>query len=137
MLRLQRTRCDIHKRSGYGVITSACSPTEARGKYTADLLGIDSCRPVRRPVLPSEIKIVRTCTPLKVQEWGEMLAGHPDETFAQYVLSGLLGGFRIGFNYRHHVCTSSNTNMCSALSNPAVVADYFLEEVGQVASSLN
>ena len=57
-----------------------------------------------------------------------MLSGHPDETFAQYVLSGLLGGFRIGFNYRHHVCTSSNTNMRSALSNPAVVADYLLEE---------
>lgn len=66
-------------------------------KYTAELLGMDSCRPVHPPVLPSVLRVVRT--PLKVPEWDRMLRGHPDEAFAQYVLSGLLGGFRIGFDY--------------------------------------
>ena len=38
------------------------------------------------PVLP---------TPLKVANWRDFLTAHPDQEFAAYIYSGLLGGFKM------------------------------------------
>ena len=38
-----------------------------------------------------------------VAAWEKHLAPHPDSTFVAYVLDGIENGFRVGFDYSHHL----------------------------------
>ena len=61
--------------------------------------------------------------------WEEALSKHPDRQFANYVVSGLKNGFRIGFDHITSKLTSSRNNMLSAKENPHVVDEYLLHEI--------
>ena len=85
--------------------------------YTADLLTFDLYR-ARDPELSKALCQVKT--PLKVGAWVRALSTHLDRAFAQYVIRGIIEGFRIGFN---HACPlrSTSRNMLSAQEHPGVV----------------
>ena len=69
-------------------------------------------------------------TPLRWQVWKRILRSHPDEQFAEYVVSGLRDGFRIGFSYPRP-CRSSIDNMHSAREHAQVVRDYLSNECAE------
>ena len=67
-------------------------------------------------------------TPLVYAEWEALLRRLPDQTYADFILSGLRHGFRIGFN-RASPLRSAKRNMQSAYDHPEVVTHYLEEEV--------
>ena len=67
-------------------------------------------------------------TPLSVDAWQDHLRSHPDDDFVQYLLSGIRGGFRIGFDYSQFSCGKGKSNMLSATKNSAVVEEYLKKE---------
>ncbi len=87
---------------------------------THQLLQLDQYR--RQGRVPDELKRVES--PLVVSQWSSLLKDHPDKQFAQYVLTGIAEGFRIGFDYVRAECRSAQSNLRSAESNPDVVATY-------------
>ena len=64
----------------------------------------------------------------RLAQWGEVLAGHSDGQFVQYVLEGLEHGFHVG-------CTASTSlsdprgNLLSTRLHPEVIDDYLLAEI--------
>ena len=56
------------------------------------------------------------------------MQSHPDQVHAQYLLSGLRDGFRIGFDQKQAL-QSAPKNMCSAAEHPEVVLEYRAEEM--------
>ena len=124
-----------HINNGYFITdtswTAAGSTVE---QDTRQLLQLDQCRHIG-PV----VKILqKVTTPLKHEEWQLMLKNHPNQALVQYILSGIRGGFRIGFNYRQAACKPARCNLLSAEINPEVVATYLQEEValGRVVGPL-
>ncbi len=59
--------------------------------------------------------------------WARRLAWHPDAEFADYVLSGLQQGFRIGFAYSNPLSPATR-NMRSAYDHPEVIDEYIAHE---------
>lgn len=101
---------------------------DASGKYIymTELRGLDA---LRSPVtcVPEEIAVVDT--PLNLEAWKVELRDHPDKEYVQYLLDGISGGFRIGFDYSSHACTSSPRNIKSASEHPEPIDRYIREEV--------
>ena len=98
-----------------------------RYRYTAKLLQLDRCRPsTARPVLAA-MAGVKSPLSLSLRAWRERLRSHPDREFAEYVLSGLEHGFRIGFDYQTRL-SSARQNMPSAAEHPEVVERYITDE---------
>eukprot|EP00731_Ephydatia_muelleri_P013916 Em0007g1226a len=69
-------------------------------------------------------------TPLRWQVWERINRSHPDEQFAEYVVSSLRDGFWIGFSYPRP-CRSSIDNMHSAREHAQVVRDYLSNECAE------
>ena len=65
---------------------------------------------MRLSQLPPELQQINT--PLRVEEWENLLRPHPDRQFCEYLLQGMRRGFRIGFQYPRS-CTSTKSNMKS------------------------
>lgn len=65
-------------------------------------------------------------------EWEVRLRHHPDERYREYLVRGIIGGFRIG-------CRSAKTNMQSAAKNAQMIDDYLRNEValGRVLGPLD
>ena len=61
-----------------------------------------------------------------MDEWQELLATHPDQQFAQYILTGLKEGFRVGFQHQKASLQHCDRNMVG--SNQSVVAEYLRTE---------
>jgi len=78
---------------------------------------------VARPVVPQLVVIK---TPLIGLEPGS--GQHPDGEFVRFVLRGIVGGFRIGFNYQRFSCKPARSNMKSAAENSEVVEEYLFTE---------
>jgi len=97
--------------------------------YMDDLLAIDRCR----AELPKSIPRALTgrSTPLEWQVWASFLASHPDQRFANYIISGIKEGFRIGFDYQGHRCEKARNNMQSAHEHPQVIRDYIAQECAE------
>ena len=95
-----------------------------RYPYRTDLLALDACRPLY-PVLSETLR--KVVTPLDVRAWVRALAGHADEDFRSYIISGLTLGFRVGFS-RSHQLRPAFHNMPSADEHPEVVEDYISKE---------
>ncbi len=74
-------------------------------------------------------KLAKVVTPLKLCRWEEALRAHPDQAFAKYILRGIEGGFRIGFNDKCCHLKARPSNMPSAEEHPEVVDNYIREEV--------
>ena len=58
------------------------------------------------------------------EAWGRELDGNSHKAYAAFVVSGIHNGFRIGFNYSSHSCTSSGRNMISARLHPQPINAY-------------
>ena len=95
--------------------------------YTEDLLALSACVSNNSAPLPPNLQQVQT--PLRVVQWCTVLASHPDQRFARYILDGIEKGFRIGFDSLQHSYTPCKGNMLSILAHPQVVQDYLEHEL--------
>ena len=101
----------------------------SRYPYMKQLQALAACRPSRPPNIPRHLREI--ITPLKFSAWEQKLKNHQDDQFAQYVLSGIKDGFRIGFDYRSNVLSNCKGNMASALGHPEVIDSYLQMELEQ------
>ena len=67
-------------------------------------------------------------SPLCLANWTEFIAAHPDQEYASYVQTGLLSGFRIGFDRLSVPLQSSTRNHPSACENEGQVRGYIAAE---------
>ena len=86
--------------------------------YGEDLKQLAACK-LECSGVPSWLCPVTT--PLQWLTWAKALESHPDQDFAAYIVEGLRHGFRLGFNYTGHTCTSAKHNMLSAFQYPKVI----------------
>ena len=95
-----------------------------------------ACKPECSGTPPQLLPVI---TPLQWLTWAMVLESHPDRDFSAYIVEGLRDGFRLGFNYASHICTSANRNMVSALQHPEVIDKYLREEtrLGRVIGPLD
>ena len=77
--------------------------------YMPELRRLNALRPPSVPELPAGIMTV--ATPLKLEAWEAELRCYPDREFAKFILDGIKEGFRIGFDYNSHTCSSAVKNM--------------------------
>ena len=91
-----------------------------------DLIKLDQCKDKTHKPLPQVF--FTNPSPLKWEDWYKYLSLHPDGKFSSYITQGIKEGFRIGFNYQAHKCTSTTTNLLSARQHPQVLRDYLLHE---------
>ena len=94
--------------------------------YQKDLMGLQQCigqhSPYVFPTQPSPFT-------QSLSSWEQMLSGHPDNNFIQYILSGLRDGFHIGLDYQHAPRPHpSHSNHPSVSINPKVVSTYLKDE---------
>lgn len=94
--------------------------------YMSQLTTLASRIPHNLPSLPTRLAMVNS--PLVVDQWRTLLSEHPDGEFKEFLLSGIVEGFCIGFNYTQSDCRSAKRNMLSAIQNPLVVSDYLSKE---------
>ena len=80
----------------------------------------------------------QTNTPLNIRAWEAELRAHLDRKYIQFLLEGIQQGFRIGFDYSNHSCSSVSSNMKSASVHPESIDKYIREEVeaGRIIGSL-
>ncbi len=90
-----------------------------------DLLALEACV-VECPtsVSPAVREIV---TPLCWEVWDSKLAQHPDQRFRHYIVEGIKGGFRLGFDYSRPL-RGATRNMASVQKYPQAIRDYLAEE---------
>ena len=111
-----------------GITAPECNVFRGRYRYRADLKALDAC--VRSDAAETELshELRATSSPIRVEQWRRGLASHPDRSFAEYICTGLEGGFRIGFAGGSGL-RSAQRNMGSARANAAVVQEYLEGEV--------
>ena len=107
-------------------------------EYMADLHALNSRIPSHRPSkLPESFSGI--ISPLKPGVWEYHLQSLPDRECADYLVSGLKQGFRIGFNYEQCSITGARSNMLSALQHSEVIDSYLQEEMkmGRIAGPID
>ena len=82
--------------------------------------------PVRLPY-----SLDRIVTPLSWEAWQANLVHHPDRAFANWLVAGIRGGFRIGYDYTLGRPKSSQRNLASALEKPQVIREYLAKECAE------
>ena len=92
--------------------------------YTTDLLCLNFHQAHMRTRCATLESIT---TPLVAAEWESALLTHPDRAFTRFILTGIREGFRIGFDRRSPL-KSSSRNMQSALVHPEVIQTYIDKE---------
>ena len=123
--------------AGHGSGEQHSTPCTGRYAYTQDLMELQRrVPPTSRGGLPADAMSVNT--PLKPTEFAALLREHPDLRFREYILEGIRGGFRVGFDYSRHSCKSARRNMMSAEKHPQVVDRYLAKErrLGRVVGPL-
>ena len=97
---------------------------------------MDWCK--HHPPLMLPPGLSRNPSPLQWETWKELLQEHSDRLYANYIVSGLREGFRIGFSYGTAKWKSSK-NMESAWEHPDVVSRYLQKErdEGRVVGPFN
>ena len=93
-------------------------------RYTADLLALEQASPA--PIAIPDRQT--TQSPLDPAVWQQCLQSYPDREFAQFIVRGLRGGFRIGVR-RGAQLKPSARNLKSAYEQPQVVQAYLDREV--------
>ena len=87
-----------------------------------DLVTMTGCRKIPRRKMPAVL--AAELTNLCWEDWAGASREHPDRALTEYMVGGIREGLRIGFNYQHHFCKRSKTNMHSALEHPDAVQAY-------------
>lgn len=95
--------------------------------YTADLLCLNFCRPIREHHIPELMSVV---TPLDVDAWAAALRTHPDQPYAKYIMDGLRQGFRVGFRHGSPL-TSARENKKSAKLHPEAISKFLTDELSR------
>ena len=101
-------------------------------QHTPDLLALAEKRMLDDQVtsLVEDSRLNPVITPLKVQEWEELLHAHPDKQFVSFSNGRLKNSFRIGYD---RACRSKDKsakkNMKSADDHLMVVQDYLEKEL--------
>ena len=91
-------------------------------------MSINQRAPLAPPALPPPV--VRVSTPLSLAPWQEELNLHPDPVFKAFILSGIISGFRIGFDYSNQdQLKARKGNLLSAGEHPDVVEKYIQNEL--------
>jgi len=106
--------------------------------YTKDLLELESERrkPPKESVVPAIWGGVES--PLVISEWERCLEGHPDRSFAEYLVRGMRNGFRVGFPYTERRCVQAkNNNMKSTMDNLGVKAGRVVGPLELAAAHVN
>ena len=98
--------------------------TNGRYWYTRDLLALES----QQADGLSQLSLPRAPSPVVVTSLLPVLHPHPDQRFAEYILNGLLAGFRIGFS-RHCPLQALHRNHPSASQHTEVVREYIKSEL--------
>ena len=93
-------------------------------RYKEELQQWEACVP-----LGPEPKVsVEVSTPLQADTCASLLAAHPDQWFAQFIVRGIQQGFRIGFDRSKGAsCRPSKGNM--SIPQPELVTQYLEREV--------
>ena len=88
--------------------------------------------------MPAHLCQVPSPLSARLSTWTKRLAPHPDRDFANYILSGIEHGFRVGFEYSHPL-SSAKRNMLSASQHPKVVENYLGNEraEGRILGPIN
>ena len=68
-------------------------------------------------------------SPINLDRFSTFLARHPDRSFANYIQTGLLSGFRIGYSSNRSQLRSRHSNHPSALSHEAVIDERIANEL--------
>ena len=95
-------------------------------RYMQDLLQLQSKHspfPLATEVLTEPPPVTRL-----IHNWQGLLNGHQDREFREYILSGLRGGFRIGFSWLQPL-SSAKRNIPSAYAHPEAVDEYIQKEL--------
>ena len=71
----------------------------------------------------------RPATPLSISAWQQALLTHPDQSFVQYILSGIRVGFHIGADRASLSLRPGPGNLPSVLQHPQLVEAHIAEEV--------
>ena len=79
--------------------------------YSPQLLAMSALTPLEPPRLPKELWTITS--PLQLKSWQTLLKSHPDTQFAEYILSGIQSGFRVGFSYDRCNLKARKRNMLS------------------------
>ena len=91
-------------------------------QYTQHLTQLDSYRPPW-----AQGKSGRRTTPLILEAWTELLRDHPDKEYVSYILEGIKGGFRVGFQWGVCPLAPSQGNM--PIAKPERVSQYLEREL--------
>ena len=105
--------------------------------YTSDLMHLQSCINPSPIALPNEF--TKITTPLNAKAWSHFLQFHPDQDYAQYLLTGITQGFRVGFQYASQALLSAKSNHPSAADHPDIVLKSLKAELtkGRLLGPLN
>ena len=98
--------------------------------YMEDLRKVQALRPPPthfQPIVPPALGVVST--PLIASAWEAELQSHPDCEFADFVVDGIMWGFRIGFDYSWRIGGGVVHNMRSATEHPEPIHRYLQEEL--------
>ena len=77
--------------------------------------------------MPAKAQVIHT--PLDIFQWGEALRDHPNQPLAQFFLTGIKEGFRIGYKYGLSSLKSARRNLDCAMQHEEVVSEYLRTEV--------
>ena len=97
---------------------SSCNIVNGRYRYMEDLLALEATATGRGPApfVPA--------TPLKPAAWHNYLVRHPDQGFAQCILTGFQQGFHIGVDRTHLQFQRATRNLRSAVQNHQIVEQH-------------
>lgn len=68
-------------------------------------------------------------SPIRLEELAPLLASHPDQSFAAFIIEGLANGFRIGYSLNRLCLRCRTINHPSAFANEQVIDDKITAEV--------
>ena len=93
-----------------------------------ELQGLNAANPQYSRIGQEELQLISSPLRYRLLAWQQGLTMHPATQFAEFLLSGIGHGFRVGFE-RPHQLRSAPRNMSTASEHSDVVSRYVADEV--------
>ena len=77
--------------------------------------------------VPAPARLIQT--PLIIPRWTQALQAYPLKSLADFFLTGITFGFRVGYNHPTRPLRSARKNLEGALLHPEIVEDYLEAKV--------